>query len=1036
MQATTGSSRERGRLFPLLLLCFFLSGATGLGFEVVWARAFSLFIGASTYAHTIVLATFMGGLALGNAIFGRIADRTPNPVRLYGLLELGVGFLCIAFPWLFDALTGVYLHLASSFGFGSEANLPLKLLLSVLSILLPTVLMGGTLPVLARALVTGFSDLGARIGQLYFINTGGAVMGCLLTGFALVPWLGLTVTTASLAAFNIAIGVLFLWLARQPSEAVAAPGSSSDRPAPVAYGRREARWALIVITASGAASMTYELVWTRLLSLVLGSSVHSFTLMLVTFVSGIAVGGLVASRLLREPERPGDPEPPDAVRLLAYAELGVFVSIVAMLPLYERLPFAFNVLSSLFDRTASGFYLYLAVKVLLCVALMLIPTVLIGMTLPLASRIAVRSSDRVGTGVGNAFSLNTLGTLVGASLTGLVLIPALGLQSTLEAALAASALLGLLLLRVAPGVTRGHLVRVAALATAVVIAYATLLPAWDQGMLHSGLFRRKDLVATDYDTLFEQRERMDVLFHEDGVDTSVAVLRHRETGVLYLKVNGKTDAGTGSDMTTQLWLGHLPMMLAEDPRQVMVIGLGSGITAGAVLRHPVEHVDQVEISPAVVRASALFADANHHIADDARYQLHVGDAKEFFKLDPDRRYDAIISEPSNPWISGVGNLFTREYFREARAHLNEGGLMVQWVHLYEMDDEVLRIILDTFGSVFPAVTLWQCNSADILVVGSNRPLSADLARITTRMARPEVAADLNREGLAESVSDPLQVLALQVVSDRMFREWFPGRPPLNTDDRPILEYEAPRAFFMGEEAKILRRIDERRRPAGHGDLLLSRLLRERPLTDAQLSLLREHHARRNSAYDAPLVQSLVAEELRRHPSDPDALKRVLVRGHPASARALLWGRLRSEGAMSTELLPSLASDEVERLDAETSVYGAPGPDGRALSGLVLAATRADPQEMAPTLDTAADVLLRRGEVQEAQAVLLRLRQLDTDAPRATADIDMAGVLFRLGLAAMATGNQKAAVEAFRAAIESNPHHWPALQALYRVAGPT
>lgn len=1026
-QATSGTARSW--LNPLLFTCFFLSGVTGLGYEVLWARYFSLFIGGTTYAHTIVLATFMGGLALGNHIFGKWADRVVGRLRLYGLLELGIGLYGFLFPFLFDALGTGYLDIAGGLGSASLANLPLKLIFAVASILVPTALMGGTLPVLSRFIVRNMGDLGPRVGQLYFINTGGAVIGTFLCGFFLVDSLGLDAATSTFAGFNVAIGVVFLALARLEPKDEASDGEpeTSASAGLIAYDRRQVRWALACVAVSGAVSMLYELVWIRLLALVLGSSVHSFSIMLLTFIGGIALGGLVASRLLENPRR-------DALRLFGWAEIGVFVSVVAMLPVYEKLPFYFHVLSSFFERAGHAFPLYLSVQVLVCVALMFVPTVLIGMTLPLASRIAVQGVDKVGSGVGRAFSLNTLGTLVGAALTGLVLLPWLGLQSTLEVAFALSALLGVLLLRVTVGMTRRRLGVVAATVALVTVGYVVFLPAWDQGVLHAGLFRRKGLVATSYEELKAQRDRMDVLFHEDGPNTSVSVVRHKVTDVLYMKVNGKTDAGTGNDMTTQLWLGHLAMLLHSDPNDVLVIGLGSGITAGAVLRHPGATVDQIEISPAVVRGARLFAEANHDVLDDPRFTLHMGDAKEYFKLNPGRMYDAIISEPSNPWISGIGNLFTREYFREASSHLAPGGLMVQWVHLYEMDDAVLRIILDTFGQVFPAVTIWQCNSADVLLVGSDRPLDASLERISERLAVPEVAADLAQPHLIEKVTDPIQVLGSQILSEREFRRWFPGRPPFNTDDRPILEYAAPRAFFMGAEATILRQLDERRRPPAEGDLLISRYVREHGLSPAQRAALEAHHERRAGAYDKPLQHSLVAAGLAAAPDSPVARGELLRAGDPASVRGLLWSEILDDSQVKSApaLAPTFIADEIARLDAETSVYYVPDKDDIYVATLLAAVAGAPSTGADEVLSRGAELLARRGKWGLAREALENLLRLLDGGALGRSELDRAEILFRLGYAAWQQGDRETALGAFRSVLQERPEFWLVQQLLFQL----
>ncbi len=1033
-------------LLPLLLACFFLSGVTGLAYEVLWARYFSLFIGGTSYAHTMVLATFMGGLALGNAIFGRIADRVENRLQLCAVLEIGVALSCLSFPLLFGALSDFYLHIARLGGFGAAQNMPLKLVFCVASIIVPTVLMGGSLPLLARFIVRNMDDIGPRVGLLYFANTGGAVFGIIAAGFFMVPLLGIDTSTRTLALLNLAIGLVLLALSRHrhapledDKQKRAAKAASPAHEQGPTYSRSQVRVVLVCLALSGAVSMAYELIWIRLLALVLGSSVHSFSIMLLTFIAGIAIGGLAGGRLLQrrttdESRAGAAPTPPDALRAFAWAELGIFASVLAMLPIYERLPFYFHLLSSFFERAPHAFPLYLGVQVLVCVALMLIPTLLIGMTLPLATRVVVRAVDQTGDGVGRTFSINTVGTVIGAALTGLLVIPALGLQHTLYAAVALSLLLGLVLLRVAPGVDKRRFRATAVVATVIMLTAMTLLPAWDQGVMHSGLYRRHGLLATSYGDLRAQRERMEVLYHEDGPNTSVAVLEHKATGVRYLTVNGKTDAGTGNDMTTQLWLGHLGALLHPAPREALVIGLGSGVTAGALLAHDHITVDQVEISPAVVRASAWFEEANGGITSNPRYHLHVGDAKEYLQLEADRRFDIIVSEPSNPWMSGIGNLFSREFFEQARDRLADDGLLVQWIHLYEMSDEVLRVILDTFAAVFPEVTVWQCNSADMLLVGGMRPLELDMQRLAGRLARPRVHASLNQPHLVENISHPLQILASQLISETGFRAWFPGREPHNTDNRPILEYMAPQAFFVGEESTALQSLDERRNTVAENNLLIAAHIRENGLSAHERDLLREHHARRASAHDTPLLASLAAQD----GHDP---KLLLLYGGEANLRMALFESILAPGhptATPPESWPPAlraryARDLIAAAHLVTSIYAPPPLDLESPAAYWdLLGAGPDKAAGAHALEQLAAVLERAGHKSSAAETLKRLLTWIEEHPGAARQVDLTTLRFNKGRLALERGDVAAAHANFSRVLGASPDHWLTLQVLSRI----
>ena len=360
-----------------IYLCFLLSGVTGLVYQVLWGKYLQLFLGAGSYAHAVVLATFMGGLALGNALFGRFADRRVGKLALYAGLELGIGLSCLLFPAFFNLLSQAYLALASSDP-ESFGNLAVKFVFAVCAMLLPTVLMGGTLPVLSKYVIRKMTDVGSKVGWLYFINSIGAVAGCVLAGFWLIAHFGLELSMVGTAAVNLAIGAAFLYLRRFESLPAGAERVTAARHAETAetplrsYTNGQIGGVVLFIFLSGVVSMVYEVAWTRLLTLVMGASSYSFSVMLMTFIGGISIGGVLVSLIMRKDR--------NALLLLALCELGVFVSLLMMLPVYERLPFYFNGLAALFSRTPAAFTLYQVSKVATCFLVMAVPTILNGMT--------------------------------------------------------------------------------------------------------------------------------------------------------------------------------------------------------------------------------------------------------------------------------------------------------------------------------------------------------------------------------------------------------------------------------------------------------------------------------------------------------------------------------------------------------------------------------------------------------------------------------------------------------------------------------
>lgn len=928
------------RIRVLIAVGFFLSGMAGLVDQVVWSRYLGLFVGSSTAALTIVLATFMGGLAIGNHVFGRLVDAMPTDrraLRLYAILEAWIGLWCVFFPEILGLATRAYITIAAPLGFGATGTGPLKLALAAATILPPTILMGGTLPVLARIVTTRVADVAASVGRLYFVNSFGAAFGAALAGFLLIPALGLDPTIRSSGAVNLLLAVVFALALRGRStfERPPAPGADvgGDR-----FSSRQRLVVMAVIGAAGAVSMIYEVVWTRLLSLVMGGSTYSFTIMVTTFITGITLGSLATSRLFGPRGGGGDP-----LRWLAIAETGVFASILPVVPLYDRLPYYFAAVAAFLEREPETFPLYLSVKVFTAFALMILPTFFIGMTLPLASRVAVDRLAVVGRKVGSVFSINTLGTVLGAALTGLWLVPAIGLRGTLLLGIGCTAALAVALWWVAPNTTRRVRLGLTAGAITLMVGITALGP-WNLLVLHFGMYRHKTFAITSWDELIEDLERFELLYAQDGKDTSVAVIRDTDHDSIYMKVNGKTDAGTGGDVTTQLWLGHQGLFLNPRARRVLVIGLGSGITAGSVLTHGKVEVDVVEISQAVVDGARFFSDANGGALDDPRMTLHVGDAKEFFALQPQNRYDVVVSEPSNPWISGVGNLFSRQYFTQISEHLNPGGLLVQWVHLYELNDELMRIIFNTIGSVFDHVEVWQCNESDVLVVAGATPIELDPGHIGRLLTNHRIARDLNRPVLNRTLRRPIDFLGSQVLSAERFRTFFPGEPPFNEDTHPILEYRAPRAFFANQSADLLWRLDERLLSPRASRLYLSQAIEEVPPPPFAIDDLVTVLGGRGSPSDIAILRSLAWSYLAARSTEPervDLIRQVL---DPDLVRVF-----RDPGAQTS------FDAVLARAAQSTSVFYAPGPGdlpARASAGDALrvlgALTRgADPAALAP-----------------------------------------------------------------------------------------
>ena len=426
-------NRSSVLLLPTAIFCLLISGAAGLVYQVAWMRYLSLFLGHTSYAVVAVLVAFMGGLALGNAWLGARADQVQRPLALYAWLEIGIAGYAVFFPYYYDWCDEAYVGLARSWQLGGAGLLGLKFGFSLLTILLPTVLMGGTLPVMTKLVTRSLGELRKRVSTLYFINSLGAVVGCFLADFWWIPSIGLQATVLAGAALNFVVGAVALFVSgwiKEERRGANGSGDSQTGTSEEMFTPREITLAVVGIGISGFVAMLYEVVWTRMLALALGSSTHAFSLMLITFIAGIAVGAWRVGRWKRLRR---------TLDAFGWAELALAITLLVSMLFYERVPYWFTRLAGVLARRPEVYPLYEFVQSLICFAVMFVPTVCLGMTLPLVSRIATAELARTGRSVGRVFSVNTLGTVLGAAVTGLWLLPWLGLARTLALGIALNA---------------------------------------------------------------------------------------------------------------------------------------------------------------------------------------------------------------------------------------------------------------------------------------------------------------------------------------------------------------------------------------------------------------------------------------------------------------------------------------------------------------------------------------------------------------------------------------------------------------------
>lgn len=772
-------------------LIFFLSGATGLVYEVVWAKALAAVLGSSGLAQVVTLATFLGGLAIGYARLGARVDREPDPLAFYGRLELGVaaaGLWSLVAIQLFHLLAGALQGLG---GLSAPAFMGLRLVAAIATMAPGAILMGGTLPALGRHLAGSLAAVQASVARLYFLNSLGGAFGALVGAMVLVPWWGLPGAIVATALLNLALAAA---VRAGVGRAVPAAADAAELPGADADAGAAAWLAPWLAAGSGFAVLMLEVAWTRALALALGPSAPGFALMLAAVVAGIAAGSWVVARVRLPVRNP----------LVGYGAAQVLAAIVvlASLPLADRLGVWLLDASVAIGRAPISYGLYLLIQLGLSLLFVAPAAMLVGMGLPFAARAATRRVDEVGERVGAVFAANTAGTVLGATVAGTLLLPALGLRGLFVAAALLTALAGAIALAAAaPGTgPRRHAPLAAALAA--VVALAALVPAWDPRYLYGGAYRtvaRNDVKAIR--EFHEQRATAKPLFIEDDPHVSVSVEEMGASTVL--RVDGKVDASSNSDMPTQLLLAHVPLVRDPAAKDVMLIGYGSGVTAGAALAHPIARLDLAEISGGVIAAGRYFEDLAGKPLADPRLRLHQEDALGFMQR-TSATYDVILSEPSNPWMAGVAALFTRDYYERCRAHLRPGGQMVQWLQTYELDDESVQMVLRTFRDVFPHVEIWQGLVTDLIVVGSTTPMRPSLDGMAGAIARPKVQASLAELGMSRLPT----LLSCQVLAPADV-ERIAGDGPRHTAWFPRLEAVAPAGFFFGRQSRVAFDADRR-----------------------------------------------------------------------------------------------------------------------------------------------------------------------------------------------------------------------------------
>jgi spermidine synthase len=786
-----------GRLLHRSQVFFFCSGATGLVYQVLWTRRLTLTFGHTVLAVSTVVTAFMAGLALGSFLAGRWSDRrkgSEGASRLlgdYALLEGFIGLWALLTLPLLAYSEAFYVHLASQ-GL-SGGSLHLACFFGACAILIPpTTAMGATVPVLTSLLTEQVKGVGAVLARLYGVNTLGAFTGAALGGFVLLPGLGLTAAMVVTAACNLAIAVA-AWRtyketpppgkeAKKVRESARKERSRQQQEQQAESGRHLAWLVPLSFCLAGAASMAYQVAWNRSLCLTIGSSVYAFSAILVVFLVGIGLGSLLY------PRWQGDRRP--ELFQLARLYLAVGASGALTILVLPMLPALFV---RMFYLVGDSFLRVVVLDLALVSLVLILPTLAMGLAFPLATAVCSDSLSNLGSIVGRIYSANTVGCILGAFLAGFVLVPRLGAQSTLVVASLVYLLCAVAVGAAAGGRRRMSIVFGISLAVALLTVFS---PRWDTGMMAAGVSiyaGRADLKShADLHSMF-----VPPAIFRDGLSSAVSFhLGGEHWDVPNMRVNGKVDASRGQgDRLTQYFLGYLPTLMHPKPSRVGVIGLGGGFTLEAVAQCPgVERIECAELEPAVVEVAEFWKPYNGRVLEDPRVKVHLTDGRTFVLADSEK-FDVLISEPSNPWIAGIGSLFSVDFYEIARARLKPNGIMCQWFNVYAVSTEDMKMVLRGFFRVFPHGQVWQSSGGDLVLIGTEHQVEFDLPRIQKIWAESPM---IQRHLFETQVYRP-EYLAGHFLMSR--EQLLPalGDGPLNTDDRPLLEFSAPLSLYKDSE---------------------------------------------------------------------------------------------------------------------------------------------------------------------------------------------------------------------------------------------
>jgi len=759
-----GKEKASFKHFPqILLTLFFFSGASALIYQVIWVRMFGLVFGVTVFAVSTVLTSFMAGLAFGSLYFGRFVDKHKNPLKVFALLQLGIGVFALSFPLLLQGLIRVYIYINQCFPTTFYLKSLIRFALSFLLLFIPTSLIGGTLPVLSKFFVRRLKELGWNMGRLYSINNLGAAIGCFGAGFLLLEALGVKETLYLAAIINIFIAGIVLIMRRYLPEEEKRSHNQVENTNETAgktddsklerYPRYITRLVLWIFAIEGFCTMAYEVIWTRILvGLIYEKSIYLFTVIVVAFIFGLSLGSIIIAKFIDYKK--------NLLLLLGIIEIIMGISAMLILPLFGSLP---QILNKILPAHNVSFWAYSGREYFIFFLLMLLPTTLMGTTFPLVSKIYTVSLKEIGRRIGNIGCLDTVGSIFGSFVAGFILIPFTGILKAAVLTAILNLLLGALLIFSHPFMKPRNKVAIGMILILFLGASIFIMP--------SNEFLKR------WQT---KRQRDVLLFYKEGADSTVAVPLD-VTGVKKININGSVTAYTDyADLRVHKMLAYLPLFLHRNPRNALVIGLGMGVTAQCLVRRSMKEIDVVEISPVVVEAAKFFSKENKKVLEEDTVSIIIEDGRNHLLI-TEKKYDIISSNAVH--VRHSGNIYTQNFYQLCKERLSQKGVMCQWLPTNWLSEAECKMLIKSFMEVFPNTSLWLLIEGQAILIGTPDKLQIDFKSFTERLEEEKAREDLKEIDL----EDPFHFLSRFVATQESLAQYL-GDIPSYSDNHPYVEF--------------------------------------------------------------------------------------------------------------------------------------------------------------------------------------------------------------------------------------------------------